>query len=84
MQNKWYNQYWYKSWAMWMALAALVAYVAKTIFGQDIAPWLNGLMDILLPLAVGFGIVNNPNTTNGWVVPNSEIPAEQEADDADE
>ena len=66
---------------MWLALAALIGYVAKTIFGHDIAPWLNGLMDVILPVAVGFGIVNNPNTSSGWVVPNSEIPKEAEADD---
>lgn len=65
---------------MWLGIAALIAYVAKTVFGHDIAPWLNGLMDIVLPLAVGFGIVNNPNTTNGWVVPNSEIAGEGDED----
>lgn len=62
------NQKWYKSWAMWLSLAALVVYVAKTIFHTDIADWVNGLMDIILPIVVGFGIVNNPNVSNSWVL----------------
>ena len=66
------EQKWYKSWAMWMALAALVVYVAKTVFKADIADWLNGLMDVLLPILVGFGIVNNPNISNRWVAQISE------------
>lgn len=56
------EQKWYQSWGLWLSLAALVAYVTKTVFKLDIADWLNGLMNVLLPVLVGFGIVNNPNT----------------------
>ena len=63
------NQKWYKSWALWMSIAALIAYVVKSVCGKDIAPWLNGLMDVLLPVMVGFGIVNNPNVSDRWVAP---------------
>lgn len=73
MKTNWYNQEWYRSWAMWLAIAALVAFVVKSIWHEDIAPWLDNLMNILLPLLVGFGIVNNPNTSVGWVVPNGEV-----------
>lgn len=50
-----------RSWAMWLALAALVIYVTG-FFGIDISEQVNGLMDVLLPVFVGFGIVNNPNS----------------------
>lgn len=84
------KQNWYKSWALWMSLAALVAYVVKSAWGKDIAPWLNGLMDVLLPVLVGFGIINNPNAADRWVLEN-EYPhieiidlAREDKPDADE
>ena len=49
-----------RSWTMWLALAALVIYVTG-FFGIDISEQVNGLMNVLLPVFVGFGIVNNPN-----------------------
>ena len=49
-----------KSWALWMALAALVVYVVKTAAGIDMGDTVNGLMEVLLPVLAGFGIVNNP------------------------
>lgn len=55
------TQKWYKSWALWMSIAALVAYIAKTVANIDIAAWLDGLMNVLLPVMIGFGVVNNPN-----------------------
>jgi uncharacterized protein with HEPN domain len=50
-----------KSLPMWFALAALTAYVAKEITGVDIKDELDGLLDVLVPVLIGFGIVNNPN-----------------------
>ena len=64
------KQEWYKSWALWMSLAALVIYVVKVTAKVDISPVVNGLMDVLLPVLVGFGVVNNPNISNRWVEPN--------------
>lgn len=61
------RQDWYKSWALWLSLAALIVYVVKTVANIDIAPVVNGLMDVLLPVLVGFGIVNNPNISDRWV-----------------
>lgn len=78
------KQNWYKSWALWMSIAALIAYVVKGIWGQDIAPWLNGLMDVLLPVMVGFGIVNNPNAADSWVLPNDKPNKIKESGNADE
>ena len=54
MQNR------FKSWALWVSIAALVVYVIRTVCGLDISGQVNGLLDVLLPVLVGFGIVNNP------------------------
>ena len=50
----------FKSWALWLALAALVVYVVKTVWGIDVSEKVNDFMDVLLPVLVAFGIVNNP------------------------
>lgn len=58
------KQEWYKSWALWLSIAALVVYVVKVVAKIDIAPVVDKLMNYLLPVLVGFGIVNNPNMSN--------------------
>lgn len=50
----------FKSWALWLALAALVVFCVKEFGGVDISSTVNGLLDVLLPVLVAFGIVNNP------------------------
>ncbi len=50
----------FKSWALWTAIAALVVFCVKEFGGIDISETVNGLLDVLLPVLVGFGIVNNP------------------------
>ena len=50
----------FKSWALWLALAALVVFCVKEFGGMDISGTVNGLLDVLLPVLVAFGIVNNP------------------------
>lgn len=50
----------FKSWALWLAIAALVVFCAKEFYGVDISDKVDGFMDVLLPLLVAFGIVNNP------------------------
>lgn len=54
MQNR------FKSWALWLSVAALIVYVIKTVWGLDLSDQVNGFLDVLLPVLVGFGIVNNP------------------------
>ena len=49
----------FKSWAVWLAIGALVVFCAKEFGGVDISGTVNGLLDVLLPLLVEFGIVNN-------------------------
>ena len=50
----------FKSWALWMAIAALIVFCVKEFAGIDISETVNGLLDVLLPVLVAFGIVNNP------------------------
>lgn len=50
----------FKSWALWLSVAALIVYIVKTFGGVDISETVNGLLDVLLPVLVAFGIVNNP------------------------
>lgn len=55
----------FKSWALWVSLAALGVYVAKTFFGADIDQNVSGLLDVLLPVLVAFGVVNDPTNSKG-------------------
>lgn len=49
-----------KSWALWLSVAALIVFLVKTFAKIDISEPVNGFMNALLPVLVGFGIVNNP------------------------
>ena len=50
----------FRSWALWTSVAALVVFCVKTFAGIDISDKMNGLLDVLLPVLVAFGILNNP------------------------
>lgn len=50
----------FKSWALWLSIAALVVFCVKEFAGIDIEDTVDGFMNILLPILVTFGIVNNP------------------------
>ena len=54
MQNR------FKSWALWVSVAALVVFCVKEFAGVDLSGTVDGLLNVLLPVLVGFGIVNNP------------------------
>ena len=56
----------FKSWALWLALAALVVFCVKEFGGVDISETMNGLLDVLLPVLVAFGIVNNPTDRSSF------------------
>ena len=56
------NQNRFKSWALWLAVAALVIFCVKEFGGIDISETVNGLMNVLLPVLMAFGIVNDPTT----------------------
>ena len=50
----------FKSWALWLSVAALIVFCVKEFAGIDISATVDGLMNVLLPVLVGFGIINNP------------------------
>lgn len=50
-----------RSWPLWLAIAALLAFCVKQFSGMDIGPVVDEFMDLLLPVLIGFGIINNPN-----------------------
>ena len=54
------DQVWYQSWAVWTALAALITYCVRLFFKLDVGPLVGGLMDVLLPVLMALGVVNNP------------------------
>ena len=56
----------FKSWALWLALAALIVFCVKEFAGVDIAKTVDGLLNVLLPVLVAFGIVNNPTDRNNF------------------
>ena len=49
-----------KSPVLWMSIAALVAFCVKEFFGLDLDDKINGFLNVLLPVLVAFGVVNNP------------------------
>lgn len=55
----------FKSWALWLSLASLVVFCVKEFGGMDISETVDGFMNVLLPILVAFGIVNNPTDRKG-------------------
>lgn len=50
----------FKSWALWTSIAALIVFCVKEFANIDISDTVDGLLNVLLPVLVGFGIINNP------------------------
>ena len=50
----------FKSWPLWLAIAALVVFCVKEFAGVDISDTVDGLLNYLLPVLIAFGVVNNP------------------------
>jgi uncharacterized membrane protein len=50
----------FKSWALWVSIAALVVFCVKEFAGVDISETMGEFLDVLLPILIAFGIVNNP------------------------
>lgn len=53
-----------KSWALWSSVAALIVFCLKEFGGIDVSDTVDRLLDVLLPVLVGFGIINNPTSKN--------------------
>lgn len=56
----------FRSWALWLSLAALFAFCTKEFAGIDISETLDGFMNVLLPVLVAFGIINNPTDKSSF------------------
>lgn len=56
----------FKSWAVWVSFGALAVFLAKEFGGIDISQTVDGLLNVLLPLLVAFGIVNNPTDKDNF------------------
>lgn len=52
----------FRSWALWVSIAALIVFMVKTVWKIDISETVDGFLDVLLPVVVGFGIVNDPTS----------------------
>ena len=50
----------FKSWAVWLSIGALVVFCVKELCGVDISETVDGFLNVILPVLVAFGIVNNP------------------------
>lgn len=50
----------FKSWALWLSMSALVVWVVKTFWKLDVSEQVGQFMNLLLPILVGFGIINDP------------------------
>ena len=55
----------FKSWALWLSIGALVVFCVKEFAGIDISHTVDDLLNVLLPVLVSFGIVNNPTNPTG-------------------
>jgi len=53
-QSRW------KSWPLWVSIAALIAFTSKTYFGYEI-PEFDKFVNLVLVVLAGAGIVNNPS-----------------------
>lgn len=49
-----------KSWALWVSVTSLAVFCIKEFVGIDIGETVDGLLNVILPVLVGFGIINNP------------------------
>lgn len=54
----------FRSWALWSSVAALIVFCLKEFGGIDLSDTVNRLLDVLLPVLVSFGIINNPTSKN--------------------
>ena len=55
-----------RSWPLWTALAALIVFCLKEFCDMDLTDPVSRLMDVLLPVLVGFGIVNDPTSKDSF------------------
>jgi uncharacterized membrane protein len=49
-----------KSWGLWVSTGALICFLVKTFVDIDISKQINDFLNVLLPIVIGLGLVNNP------------------------
>lgn len=49
-----------KSWPLWLSVGALIVFAVKQFGGMDISVQMSDFLNVLCPVLVGFGIINNP------------------------
>jgi len=49
----------FRSWALWLSVAALISFVLKTYFKYEVEGF-DTLVNLILVMLTGFGILNNP------------------------
>lgn len=54
-----------KSWPLWLAIASLVVFAGKTFFDVEIGDTVDTAMNLLLPILIAFGVVNDPTNKKG-------------------
>ena len=52
----------FRSWALWTSVAALITFCLKEFCALDLDSTVSHLLDMLLPVLVGFGIINDPTS----------------------
>ena len=55
----------FKSWALWLSVAALVSFVLKTYFKYEVEGF-DTLINLVLVVLTGFGILNNPTNSKNF------------------
>lgn len=50
----------FKSWQLWVAIGSLIVFVVKTIYHSDISTEMSEFLNVLCPILIGFGIINDP------------------------
>lgn len=55
----------FKSWALWLSVAALVSFVLKTYFKYEVEGF-DTLINLVLVVLTGFGILNNPTDSKNF------------------
>lgn len=58
-QNRWKSKY------LWLAIAALIAFITKEWMGFEI-PQFETFVDLALSAAIALGVVNNPTDGKNW------------------
>ena len=69
----------FKSWALWLAIGALIVFCVKQFTGMDISESMDNFLNVLLPVLVGCGVVHNPTASKNIQCTLYSLPEKWEA-----